>query len=193
MSAAAIALFLERGFDEVPVAEIAAAAQVTKPTLFAHFPAKEDLVLHRILDHRGEAARVVHARTDGVAPLDALEAHLVAGLDRREPVTGLNDVPEVLAFHAMVFGTPSLLGRVAHYADVDERALATALAEAVPGAGELAARLAAAQVVVVQRVLARENWTHLSAGEPAAARHAEAVCAAHRAFTSLRRGLPDYA
>ncbi|WP_163552779.1 TetR family transcriptional regulator [Candidatus Frankia alpina] len=189
LSAAAITLFLERGFDAVSVAEIAAAAAVSKPTLFAYFPTKEDLVLHRILDHRGEAARVVRARTPGVAPL---AAHLLAGLDCREPVTGLNDDPEVLAYHAMVFATPSLLGRLAQHAAGDEHALAEALAEAAPQAGELTARLAAAQIIVVQRVLARENWARLRAGEGAAARHPTAVEATRQAFAALRRALPDY-
>ncbi|GAA3037889.1 hypothetical protein GCM10017559_77310 [Streptosporangium longisporum] len=59
ISATAVSLFLERGFDEVSVAEVAAAAEVSKPTLFKYFPTKEDLVLHRISDHQGEAARVV--------------------------------------------------------------------------------------------------------------------------------------
>src|SRR5690606_3736169 len=44
---AAFAMFAESGFDRVHVADIAAAAEVSKPTLFAYFPTKEDLVLHR--------------------------------------------------------------------------------------------------------------------------------------------------
>ena len=50
---AAISLFLAHGFDQVSVADIAAAAEVSKPTLFRYFTAKEDLVLHRIADHHG--------------------------------------------------------------------------------------------------------------------------------------------
>jgi hypothetical protein len=38
-----------------------------------------------------------------------------AGLDRRDPVTGLNDYPEVLTFHRLVFTTPSLAGRLIQY------------------------------------------------------------------------------
>lgn len=51
LSDIAVELFLEKGFDAVSVAEVAAAAEVSKPTLFRYFPAKEDLVLHRIADH----------------------------------------------------------------------------------------------------------------------------------------------
>ena len=52
ISAAAISLFLAEGFERVSVADVAAAAEVSKPTLFKYFATKEDLVLHRIADHR---------------------------------------------------------------------------------------------------------------------------------------------
>jgi len=179
---AAISLFLARGFDHVPVADIAARAEVSKPTLFRYFPAKEDLVLHQIADHNGEAARVVRARPAGVSPLAALHRHFLAGLDRRDPVTGLNDHPEVLAFHEMVFTTPSLAGRLNQYTLDDEEALAAALG------GDITARLLAAQVLVTRRVLARANWQKLAAGRSADAVHSEAVADADRAFTLLRDG-----
>ena len=108
VSAAAISLFLEHGFDRVSVADIAAAAEISKPTLFRYFRSKEDLVLHRIADHQGEAARVVRQRPAHQTPLAALHEHFLDGLARRDPVTGLNDHPEVLAFHNMIFSTPSL-------------------------------------------------------------------------------------
>ncbi|EFC81363.1 TetR/AcrR family transcriptional regulator [Parafrankia sp. EUN1f] len=193
LSEAAIALFLERGFDNVSVAEVAAAAEVSKPTLFAYFPTKEDLVLHRLVDHAGEAGRVVRARPAGESPLQALENHFVAGLARRDPVTGLNGDPAVLAFHGMVFDTPSLAGRVAQYTARDEDALAVALAEAVPAAGDLAARLAACQVLAVCRVLARENWRQLCLPRPVPAVHSDALAAARLAFQALRNGLVEFA
>jgi AcrR family transcriptional regulator len=179
---AAISLFLARGFDQVPVADIAARAEVSKPTLFRYFPAKEDLVLHRIADHNGEAARVVRGRPPGVSPLAALHRHFLDGLDRRDPVTGLNDHPEVLAFHEMVFTTPSLAGRLNQYTLDDEEALAAALG------GDITARLLAAQVLVTRRVLARANWQKLMAGRTAVDVRPEAVADADRAFALLRDG-----
>ncbi|MFE1196959.1 TetR family transcriptional regulator [Streptomyces olivaceoviridis] len=178
----AVRLFLERGFDAVSVAEVAAAAGISKPTLFRYFPAKEDLVLHRIADHETEAARVVAGEAD---PVDALRRHFLAGLERRDPVTGLNDHPGVLAFHRLLYGTPSLVARAYAHQERSEAALAEALG------GDLAARLAAAQIIAVQRVLALENWRRIAAGEPVAEVAPDAVAAAERAFRRLAQGLPE--
>ncbi|SDK56318.1 DNA-binding transcriptional regulator, AcrR family [Nonomuraea maritima] len=185
ISTAAIALFLERGFDEVPVTEIAAVARVSKPTLFKYFPAKEDLVLHRIADHRGEAARVVRERAAGERPLEALLRHFLDGLARRDPVTGLNDEPDVLAFHRMVFATPSLQARLFQHMSEDERALAEALDPLSGTDSRPAADLLAAQVLATQRVLARRNWRMLAQGRPMAEAEPEAVRAAQHAFSTL--------
>ncbi|MEV4296234.1 TetR/AcrR family transcriptional regulator [Microbispora rosea] len=213
ISAVAIAMFLEHGFDQVGVAEIAAAAEVSKPTLFRYFPSKEDLVLDRISDHRGEAAAVVRARPAGRTPLDALHDAFMAGLDAREPTTGLCDHPAVMAYHRLVFDTPSLASRVAEYAAADTEALAEAMSEAMsepvrgmsgiggaagpaPGAPasmpgpvpRLTSRLVAAQYVAVRQILARDNYAALASGRTAGEVHGEAVAAAGTAFDLLRHG-----
>jgi AcrR family transcriptional regulator len=177
---AAISLFLAHGFDQVSVNDIAEVAEVSKPTLFRYFPTKEDLALHRFADHNGEAARIVRGRQPGVSPVTALHRHFRAGLDRFEPVTGLNDHPEVVAFHRLVFGTPSLAGRLTRYMLEDEEALAGAL-----GAG-IEARLQAAQVLAIQRVLARTNWQKVADGRTARDVRPEAVADADLAFSQLR-------
>ncbi|MDQ1018232.1 TetR family transcriptional regulator [Streptomyces afghaniensis] len=178
----AIGLFLEKGFDAVSVAEVAAAAEISKPTLFRYFPAKEDLVLHRIADHEGEAARVV-AQAAG-EPVEALRRHFLEGLERCDPVTGLNDDPRVLAFHRLLYGTPSLVARAHTHQERSEAALAEALG------GDLDARLAAGQIMAVRRILAMENWRRIAAGESVADVRADAVAAAERAFGWLKAGLP---
>ncbi|WP_030925086.1 TetR/AcrR family transcriptional regulator [Streptomyces sp. NBC_01527] len=183
VSDAAIAMFLERGFDKVSVAEVAAAADISKPTLFRYFPAKEDLALHRFADHEDEAARVVAARSQDESPLDALRRHFLDGLERRDPVTGLCDHPQVLAFHRMLYGTPSLVARMYGYQGRSEAALARALGDAVPD------RLAAGQIIAVQRILALENWRRIDAGESADEVYEDAVRAAELGFVQLRSGL----
>ncbi|MFG2604152.1 TetR family transcriptional regulator [Streptomyces sp. NPDC048514] len=178
----AVRLFLERGFDAVSVAEVAAAAGISKPTLFRYFPAKEDLVLHRIADHETEAARLVAGAAD---PVDALRRNFLAGLRRRDPVTGLSDHPEVLAFHTLLYGTPALVARAYGHLERSEAALARALG------GDLEARLAAGQIVAVQRILAQENWRRIAAGEGVGEVAPDAVRAAERAFARLAAGLPE--
>ncbi|MFG2173613.1 TetR/AcrR family transcriptional regulator [Streptomyces niveus] len=184
LSETAIALFLEKGFEKVSVAEIAAAAEVSKPTLFRYFPAKEDLVLHRFADHEDEAARVV-AGAGGRSPLEVLHRHFADGLARRDPVTGLNDDPRVLAFHGLLYGTPSLVARAYAYQGRSEAALAAALV----GVPAITARLAAGQIVAVQRVLAEENWRRIAAGESADGVYPDAVVAAELGFGQLEDGL----
>jgi hypothetical protein len=152
------------------------------PSPVSHWCQASRLVLHRFADHQGEAARVVRERPPGISPLTALHRHFRAGLDRRDPVTGLNDHPEVLRFHRLVFGTPSLAGRLVQYTLDDEEALAAALG------GEVTARLQAAQVIAVQRVLARTTWQKLVAGRTADDVYPEAVTEADRAFALLRSG-----
>ncbi|WP_261989621.1 TetR/AcrR family transcriptional regulator [Streptomyces sp. uw30] len=181
VSETAIRLFVEKGFDAVSVAEVAAAAEISKPTLFRYFPAKEDLVLYRIADHEDEAARIVR---EGPSPVEALRRHFLDGIERCDPITGLNDHPAVLAFHTLVYGTPALVARMYAYLERSEAALAEALG------GGLDARLAAGQIVAVQRILAQENWRRISAGEPVAEVKRDAVAAAERAFGLLEAGLP---
>lgn len=183
VSEAAISMFLERGFDKVSVAEVAAAADISKPTLFRYFPSKEDLVLHRFADHEDESARVVAARADGESPLDALRRHFLDGLERGDPVTGLCDVPQVLAFHRLLYGTPSLVARLYAYQGRSEAALARALGDRVSD------RLAAGQIVAVLRILAMDNWQRISGGQSADQVYGGAVEAAELGFVQLRSGL----
>jgi len=61
---AATRLFLASGFHAVSVDEIAAAAEVSKRTLFKYFPSKEDLVIGGFADHADEATQKT-TREDG--------------------------------------------------------------------------------------------------------------------------------
>jgi AcrR family transcriptional regulator len=187
ISTAAIGLFTERGFDAVGVAEVARVAEVSKRTLFAYFPTKEDLVLHRFADHETDAADVVRARRPGQGALSALREAFLRGLEERSPVTGLCDEPAVLEVFRLVTGTPALVARLAEFTSAGEVALAEALAEA--GVPALDAGLAAAQIAAVRRTLATANMDAVAAGVTAARRHPEAVAAAERAFHLLTSGV----
>ncbi|GAA1232869.1 TetR family transcriptional regulator [Kitasatospora nipponensis] len=183
----ALRLFLEHGFDAVSVNDVAAAAQVSKPTLFRYFASKEDLLLDRFADHEDEAARIVTARPAGQSPLRALHEHFRTALRAYDPITGLNDHPEVLAFQELLFGTPSLVSRMARYTEREVEHLTTALRPTA--ATDLDARLTALYLVTIRHELGRENNRRLAAGATAAATLAEALADADRAFGALATGL----
>lgn len=187
LAATALELFLEKGFDAVSVADVAAAAEVSKPTLFRYFPSKEALVLDRFADHEDEAARIVRERPEGQGPVGALHAHFVEALARQDPITGLCDHPDVLAFQRLLYSTESLEARIARYTAGEVEVLTEALeAESV---APLTARLAALHLVAVRHELGRENWRRIAAGQSADQAHPAAVADADRAFGMLAGGL----
>lgn len=188
ISEAAIELFLRHGFDQVSVAQVAEAAEVSRRTLFAYFPAKEDLVVHRFADHEAEGGRVVRARLAHMAPLEALRVHFLDALARRDPVTGLNDHPAILALYRMVLETPALVARMYRFQAGAEQALTDALRETA-AIGELAARFAAVQIVAVHWTLTLDNARRLTAGETADERYAGAVSDAELGFALLADGV----
>ncbi|MFG2985786.1 TetR/AcrR family transcriptional regulator [Streptomyces sp. NPDC048258] len=187
LAATALELFLERGFDAVSVADVAAAAEVSKPTLFRYFPSKEDLVLDRFADHQDEAARIVRDRAAGQGPVAAVHAHFLEALDRQDPITGLCDHPDVLAFQRLLYSTASLESRLALYTAREVELLAEVLeAESAP---PLTARLAAMHLVAVRHELGRENWRRIDSGQSADEAHPAAVADAEAAFGMLAGGL----
>ncbi|GAA2036396.1 TetR family transcriptional regulator [Catenulispora yoronensis] len=188
---AATRLFLESGFRAVGVDQIAAAAEVSKRTLFKYFPSKEDLVVGSFADHADEPARMVLARTAGTSPLDALREYFLEGLAQRDPITGLDDRPESLAFIAMVLETPSLQAKVLLYQANAEEALADALRQVEGDVETDTARLAACQIYAMLRALAEDNRRHLTEGLSAEQRYPDAVRSAERAFELLNGGLGE--
>lgn len=100
-------------------------------------------------------------------------------------MTGLCDVPAVLAYQRLLYGTPSLVARLYAYQGRSEAALARALGDRVRD------RLAAGQIIAVLRVLALENWRRIDAGESAEQVYASAVESAELAFVQLRTGLGE--
>jgi AcrR family transcriptional regulator len=74
ISDVATRLFIERGFDQVTIDEIANAADVGRMTVFNHFPRKEDMFFDREEEARALAFETVRSRTPGSSPIEALGA-----------------------------------------------------------------------------------------------------------------------
>ncbi|MEH3053171.1 MAG: TetR family transcriptional regulator [Patulibacter minatonensis] len=126
----ALGLFLERGFDEVSVAEVAAAAGVSKMTVFNHFPAKEDLVFGVGEEEDNglpDLAAAVRARAAGVSPFAAIR---VAAREDFAGRAGKRDVDAATPFIRMVFRSPTLMHGFGRRWAVLQQELAGALAEA---------------------------------------------------------------
>ncbi|MER7283473.1 TetR/AcrR family transcriptional regulator [Dactylosporangium sp. NPDC000244] len=190
ISRAAITLFLQNGYDQVSVAQVAQAAEVSKMTVFHYFPAKEDLVLYQSRDHFEETAKIVRTRPPGQSPLGALRAHFLAGLAERDASTGLCNDEDYLVFQRMIHSTQNLRLGMTVQLWRSEESLASAIAEAI-GAdpGGIVPRVAARQVLVVQQTLVGDNLRRILAGENPDDIYESATAAARTAFDLLEKGL----
>jgi len=146
--AAARALFGERGFDDVTVAEIADAANISVKTLFTYIGSKEELlfsgrptVLHAVVE-------AVRNRKLAQTPLVAAGQALLAAVDDKDQDRNID------AFLRMAASGPAARSRLRALWDETEDALAVALATRKDGPRELAARrLTAAQIMVLVRTV----------------------------------------
>lgn len=184
----AVDMFEERGFDNVSVAEIAEAAEVSKMTVFNYFPVKEDLVTGVAKHHIEEPAQVVRTRSPGQTPHEAMLEFFLASLAQREPFTGLCDLPEVLRLQRLISQTPALMARVQHYRHESEQLLAEVLVEE-ESSSEVTARFIAAQILGTQQVLVSENLRRVLGGESADDAYPDAVAYAKHGYRLLEAGL----
>jgi AcrR family transcriptional regulator len=168
-SQVATALFLERGFGEVTVAEVAAAAGVSKVTVFAHFPRKEDLLLDRVHEAAELTRAAVRDRPPGVSPVEALRALGVNLAEQRHPLSGLT--AGAAPFLRTIASSPALRSRAREQLSELEQALADALA----GQPVAQPRLLAALVVAAYRTVVAETVTQVMDGGPS-----PAIAADHR-------------
>jgi AcrR family transcriptional regulator len=99
---AALRLFLERGYDQVSVHDVADAADVAPSTVFKHFSGKEALVFDQDEDHEAELVDAVRKRPAGQSVLDALRQHV---LDTWPPIA---EHPQRAGFVDLVDSTPAL-------------------------------------------------------------------------------------
>jgi AcrR family transcriptional regulator len=186
ISDVATALFLERGFDAVTVAEVAAAADVAVQTVFNHFPAKEDLFFDEAGWWRGPAQAIREAAADA-DPIDVLEAQYLAGTRDRFEVGHLATWKQ---FVRTIEGSPALQARRRLAAAELEVSLTEALDERSPD--HLRNRLIAALYAAAQKVLEEQLMGILSdkaSPQQIARAQAELEKAVAQVFAVLRRGL----
>ena len=129
------ALFAERGFDQVTVAEIARAADVAEKTVFNYFPTKEDLVYSGMDTWEEELLTAIRDRPSGEPVLAAFARFLAQPrglLAPQEPDSAqrlvqltrmVADSPALQAREQQTFAhyTGSLAAVIAEETKVDER------------------------------------------------------------------------
>jgi AcrR family transcriptional regulator len=129
----AIGLFLERGFEQVSIAEIAEVAGVAKQTVTNYFPNKEDLVLSAQASLIPDLASAVRGREPGESPVAALLRFVRSELDRRAEWTQLHD--GVTQFARMSLASPTLTEAFVRVWNDAEAGLAQAFEEIAAAAG----------------------------------------------------------
>ncbi|SQA99639.1 DNA-binding transcriptional regulator EnvR [Cedecea neteri] len=72
ISNVATRLFLEKGFEQVTIDEIATAAEVGRMTVFNHFPRKEEMFFDREEEGLEMLRRALSQRDKNTGPLEAL-------------------------------------------------------------------------------------------------------------------------
>jgi AcrR family transcriptional regulator len=103
-------LFSERGFEHVPVAEVARVADVAETTVFNYFPRKEDLVYWQLESFEDELLSAIRERPRGESVLAAFKRFLLAvrGLMGQSDPEARD---ELAAVTRMIVASPALQAR----------------------------------------------------------------------------------
>lgn len=188
----AMGLFMMRGFDNVTVAEVARAADVSVNTVFNYFGTKEDLFMDRWEEVEDLPSKVVRERAAGEGVVAAFRRDFLEALDQRDWRYGMNEGAD--QFGRLVGDSPSLTARLRDLEHATTVRLAHTLADETDAdPDDLTPQLAAAQVLTVTRLLSRHAVSRKMAGESWAEIIPDVRRQAESAFDQLETGIGDYA
>jgi len=125
ISNVATGLFFERGFDAVTIEEIAAAANVSKMTVFNYFARKEDLFLDREDELTGLLREALRERPKGQSPIAALRRLVDRLCEQKHPFARIDS--RTVGWWRVVAASPSLKARLRELADEAAEGLAIEL------------------------------------------------------------------
>jgi AcrR family transcriptional regulator len=185
------ALFTERGFENVTVAEIARTADVSEKTVFNYFPTKEDLVYWRLETFEEELLTAIRDREPGEPVLSAFARFILvprgmlAQGDRGEQLAGVA---------RMIESSPALLAREQQVFARYTATLADALAEETGAApGDPEPWVAANAMLGIHRALVSHARRRVLAGARGPELSEDVRERARRAVAMLEGGLGAYA
>lgn len=183
---AALGMFAERGFDHVPVAEIARAADVSEATVFNYFPTKEDLVFGGMQSYESAMLAAIDARAEGTGVAVAFRDYTLT--PRGALASDDGEAAERVATAARVIAaSPALQARERRIIDRAVDALAAKMAEAGPGS-HFEAWVEAHALMGVNRAMIRLAQRLAAEGLSGPEIGRQVVASGRAAFDRLLRG-----
>lgn len=190
IAASARRLFAERGFDQVKVAEIAAAADVSEKTVFNHFATKEDLAFAGDEARLSQVPAALAQRAPGTSVLDVFRAAtdaMATGLARPA------DDEDPLVVPRIIRGSRALQERLAAGWEDEAVALTAAIARATGAADDdPVPAVVARTLALTHRSIYRAGLDGLLAGDEPRKLAKRLRADAARAYDQLGAGLDDY-
>jgi AcrR family transcriptional regulator len=177
----AMRLFVQKGFDHVTVAEVAAEARVSEKTVFNYFPTKEDLFFDEVPERQEALVAAIRNRSPGDSVVAALRRLQVGECPRLAS-------PGFATFARIIVESPALKAKELEVMALLNETLAVALREELR-IHETDAQIAATMLVGVHWQLFRNARTQALAGRhgPGAVRRLRADL--DRAYRLLEEGL----
>jgi AcrR family transcriptional regulator len=189
-------LFVDRGFDQVSVAEVARAAQVAEATVYNYFGTKEDLFYWQLEAFGTRLAEAVAARPTGEPALAAFRRALLAdgGLLAQVEAGDAQALDRLRTINQLITASPALLAREQQALNRAASVLAGVLAADTNAApGDLRPQVAAQALIGVHRALLGHVRARILGGDNPAGLAAEIRQLTAGAFELLEQGLRDYA
>lgn len=184
IASTALELFLARGFDDVTVAEIARAAEVSEATVFNYFRTKEDLVFHRLEGFWTNLIGAVEHRPEGEGVVSAVEGFLLGS----EPTALAPEREKQVAdINRMIAASPALRAREAASYDQAASALAEVIAATTSLRDDAAA--AAQMILGVHRSLVAYTREQVLAGANGKTLARRTAARTRSGYALLRQGL----
>ena len=186
ISNVATALFLKKGFDAVSVADVAAAANVSKMTVFNYFPRKEDLLLDRSDEARTLVRSAILERGKDQSAVDGFFGYAQRLVAEAHPFAKWTPATE--HFFGTIQESPSLIARGRELRELMEAELAAALVEAAATrVGDATAHILAVSMVAAWRIAHATATSAYRAGKRGAALSELFLLALDEALEPVRR------
>jgi AcrR family transcriptional regulator len=196
----ALALFSERGYDAVTIAEIAEAADVAKQTVVNHFPAKDDLLFawHRpveadlidMIDQLPLGTSLPEFLKDELPRLFVHLSEVPEAADGGDPRTAVDD--RLAGVGTIIQNSPALQDALRLRGARYQEDLAAILCDRVPARlGAVAARAIAAFILTTVTAMIDEATRLRGAGQPPEQIAATLTDTVGRALDILHTGIGD--